>query len=256
MSEFVKKTIMGYKAVSGGQSDSECTHVILTKEEYTQLLDEISTQKRTIQSIKTQASQKIEEIRADAQNKVIMAQLDAKHKISEMQDKLTEAINEVNYQINLNKTLLRISKERANVDRKLKPKKEHTGYVVISSTEKEYKFKTNTSTRLKTAILWQTVIQSKYSIDFTEEQAKKQIQEELFNYEDNNSWLIGKIGITQIFNGKFEELLRNMDFRDNMQNYNVMFTPHFKANYRSGYWEIVFMHTKALNIIPKEMRFR
>ena len=54
-----------------------------------------------------------------------MAQLDAKHKISEMQDKLTEATNETNYQINLNKTLLRISKERANVDRKLKPKKEH-----------------------------------------------------------------------------------------------------------------------------------
>lgn len=163
---------MGYKAVSDGQSDSECTHVILTKEEYHQLLEEISTQKRTVQSIKTQASQKIEEIKADAQNKVIMAQLDAKHKISEMQDKLTEATNEVNYQINLNKTLLRISKERANVDRKLKPKKEHTGYVVISSTEKEYRFKTNTSTRLKTVVLWQTVIQSKYSIDFTEEQAK------------------------------------------------------------------------------------
>ena len=78
MSEFVKKTIMGYKAVSDGQSDSECTHVILTKEEYHQLLEEISTQKRTVQSIKTQASQKIEEIKADAQNKVIMAQLDAK----------------------------------------------------------------------------------------------------------------------------------------------------------------------------------
>lgn len=30
MSEFVKKTIMGYKSVSGGQSDSECTHVIST----------------------------------------------------------------------------------------------------------------------------------------------------------------------------------------------------------------------------------
>ena len=100
---------------------------------------------------------------------------------------------------------------------------------MISSTEKEYRFKTNISTRLKTAILWQTVIQSKYSIDFTEEQAKKQIREELFNHEDKNSWLIGKIGITQIFNGKFEELLRNIDFRDNIQNYNVMFTPHFKG---------------------------
>ena len=60
------------------------------------------------------------------------------------------------------------------------------GHVVILSTEKEYRFKTNTSTHLK------TVIQSKYSIDLTEEQAKKQIQEELFNHKDNNSWLIGR----------------------------------------------------------------
>ena len=65
-----------------------------------------------------------------------------------------------------------------------------------------------------------------------------------------------KIGITANFDGKYEELLRNIDFRHNMQNYNVMFTPHFKANYRSGCLEIVFIHTKALNIIPKEMRLK
>lgn len=34
MSEFVKKTIVGYKDVPGGSSDPDCTHVILTLNEY------------------------------------------------------------------------------------------------------------------------------------------------------------------------------------------------------------------------------
>ena len=47
------------------------------------------------------------------------------------------------YLAGLNENLLRIARERANADRKLKPKKEHTGYVVVSSTEKEYRYKIN-----------------------------------------------------------------------------------------------------------------
>lgn len=38
MSEFVKKTIMGYKTLDGGHSDPECTHVILPVKEYDDLL--------------------------------------------------------------------------------------------------------------------------------------------------------------------------------------------------------------------------
>ncbi len=40
MSEFVKKTVVGYKPVPGGYSDPECTHVILTKGEYDKMLRE------------------------------------------------------------------------------------------------------------------------------------------------------------------------------------------------------------------------
>ena len=42
MSEFVKKTMIGYKEVPGGQSDPECTHVILPLKEYDGLLQKIS----------------------------------------------------------------------------------------------------------------------------------------------------------------------------------------------------------------------
>ena len=40
MGEFVKKTMMGYKEVPGGSSDPDCTHVILTLNEYKKIVRE------------------------------------------------------------------------------------------------------------------------------------------------------------------------------------------------------------------------
>ena len=40
MSEFVKKTIVGYKDVPGGSLDPDCTHVILTLNEYKKIVRE------------------------------------------------------------------------------------------------------------------------------------------------------------------------------------------------------------------------
>lgn len=52
MGEFVKKTMMGYREVPGGQSDPECTHVILTETEYAELLQRISDAEREASSAK------------------------------------------------------------------------------------------------------------------------------------------------------------------------------------------------------------
>ena len=43
MAKFAKKTTLGYKLVEGGSSNSECTHVILTLDEYDGLKREISS---------------------------------------------------------------------------------------------------------------------------------------------------------------------------------------------------------------------
>ncbi len=56
MSEFVKKTIMGYKPVDGGHSDPECTHVILLLKEYADLLGEISQVKQKAMDERSKAN--------------------------------------------------------------------------------------------------------------------------------------------------------------------------------------------------------
>lgn len=57
MSEFVKKTMIGYKEVPGGQSDPECSHVILTLKEYEGLLQKISQAEQETRNEKRRAEE-------------------------------------------------------------------------------------------------------------------------------------------------------------------------------------------------------
>ena len=115
------------------------------------------------------------------------------------EEKLEEERRESAYQCGLNKNLLRIARERANAGRKLKS--EHTGYIVTASEEKEYHYY-RAGKKWKKGKLWETVRQSYYSVDFTEEEARTQIERDLFPKRE--TWLIGKIGIS----GRYGEGMR------------------------------------------------
>ena len=70
MSEFVRKAMMGYKEVPGGYEDQECTHVILTKQEYADQLKEVNQARIEAQSTKYNANREIQEMRREAQIQV------------------------------------------------------------------------------------------------------------------------------------------------------------------------------------------
>ena len=137
MSEFVKKTMIGYKELDGGHSDPECTHVILPVKEYDDLLKEISRAKQETREEKSKA--------ADAQKESEQERQAVIQQYEEVIEKWRAALNKVQTDLasqkGLNENLLRIARERANADRKLKPKKEHSGYVVVVSSEKIYRYK-------------------------------------------------------------------------------------------------------------------
>ena len=78
MAEFVKKTMMGYKDVPGGNSDPECTHVSLTRMEYEKQLQEISSAEQKVRNIKYDADREIQRARNDAQRRVSTAEAETK----------------------------------------------------------------------------------------------------------------------------------------------------------------------------------
>lgn len=264
MSEFVKKTMMGYKEVQNGQSDPECTHVILTEKEYSKLLRKVADAEQGARVTKINADREIQQERRAAQSRISIVEYEATQKVSALEktlEGLKEALaaeqKESAYQRNLNTTLLRISKERANADRKLKPKKEHTGYVVTYSAEKEYRYKIDRRNWGR-VMLWETVLQSPYSADFEEQQARTQIWEDLFRICKDNTWEIGRIGLDAYWRRKYEELIEKPIWKETYVQKNVLLLSESKLrlNFKQMYWEVVIQHTKPLCVVPPDMRAR
>lgn len=250
MAEFVKKSMVSFKKLDGGRSDPECTHVIVTLDEYDGLLNDVRQAQRSAQKVKEDAASQIARTKQEAAAEARRAAENATSRVREVEGLLDEEKRQRAYQERLNANLLRISKERANADRKLRPKKTHTGYVVTYSAEREYRYRERKTT--VSVMLWETVLQTPYSVDFTEEQVKVQTQE-LFEKDENGGWLIQRIGINANYGGTYEKLLYDREWSD-WPDYNVLLEQKYRANYKTGYWELVFTHTKALGVVPENMR--
>ena len=196
-------------------------------------------------------------MRSDAQRRVSAAEAESEQRVRALEQELATAQKEAEYQRGLNANLLRISKERANADRKLKLKRDHTGYYVVSTLEKDYRFKV-TAHQWGQAGLWETMLQSPYSVDFTEGQARKQIREDLFGEGEDSLWLISKIGIALVYDKRYEDLIRLKEWGTEYSTENIVLMRELKlrANFRVGYWEASFLHTRPLGVIPAEMRVR
>lgn len=247
MSEFVKKTKFGYKEVEDGYSDSECTHVILTKREYDNLKEEIKEAQRKTAEVRFEADESSRASSREHSRAMIKIIEDHKKELEELNEEIADLEGELEYQQNLNKNLLRINKEKSNAERKLRPKKEHTGYAVISSQEKEIHYKSGKMT--KNAVAWETVLQSPYSIEFSEEEARNQIYGELLTNE--GGWKLGTIGIRSRHIANYEELIGKLG--KGVYERNIAFSQRLRANYKAGYWEYIVMHTLPLEQVPKDM---
>ena len=240
----------GYKAVQGGHSDPECTHVIMTLEEYNELLQEIRDAAADGKRVKDEAARAAAASAANAEKAVKKIQADAAQKIAQLQNIVETERAGKEYQIGLNQDFKRIARERANADRGLKPKKERSGYVVLSSRQKKYKYKENRHDMAE-VYLWETVIQTPYVVSFTAEQAMTETQE-LFARDEQGHWLIGRLGIAGEYDGKYEDMLDDPRCATWMD-YNIIVEKIFNANVKVGYWEIIITHTKPLDNIGTEL---
>lgn len=135
-----KKTIVGYKPVNGS-SDPECTHIVLTLDEYDELHQRVRAAINDGKQAKEEAAHAAAVSAANAETAVKKIQEDTALKIEQLQSKVEAERAGKEYQIGLNQNFNRISRERSNADRGIKPKKERSGYVVLSSRQKKYRYK-------------------------------------------------------------------------------------------------------------------
>ena len=224
--------------------------MIQTKQEYETLLNQRNRAKREKEETERAAAREISRVKQEAAHEADRAAQMAQAQIDGLLQ-VERKTAEIADQRALNANLLRISRERANADRGLRPKKIHTGYVVVMSSEKEIRYK-NGRNKLLAAKVWETVLQSPYSVDFTERQARQLIEEDLLTKENG---LLADVGITLICRGSsYENLIETEKWKEIKSTHNTLFSRQFRANYRAGYWEYIIQHTKPLGIIPTEMR--
>lgn len=248
MSEFVRKTaIGGYKEVPGGYPDPDCTHVIMTKREYDKLIGDVSEAKQRALDAGYAADRA-------AQRAISEAEEAAEREIEDVRRELAEERKESEFQRGLNKNLLRIARERANADRKLTPKKGHTGYVVVSSVEKERRYG-GTARRQQEALLWETVLETPYSVDLGVDEVRGLLRE-LFGGAEGGECMIRDIGITGSYSESCADTILDEEWEEYCENHNLMLEHHLRANYRTGYWELIFLHTKPLTSVPANMKPR
>ena len=85
-------------------------------------------------------------------------------------------------------------------------------------------------------------------IEFTEKQARRQIMEELIRKNGEGQSLLNQIGIEGLYNKSYGSLLYDKAYCQEPEQFNIMLKPKFRANFRAGYWEVVFFHTKPLEV--------
>ena len=225
---------------------------IIEASEYAGLQQEISNAKQAAKNAEYNADKKIHQIQSEAQSRITDAEKKIAKNTAEWEKKLAAEQQESALQRGLNANLLRITKERANAERDLKPKKEHTGYVVLTSVEKESRYKDSYG-HPRTITLWETAMETPYTVDFEAEQVRGLIRELTQEDEDEN-WPIRRIGITGNYPGKYANMIQDKEWHEKYKEHNVMLERWLRANYRSGYWELVFLHTKPLAVVPPDMR--
>ena len=227
---------------------------IIEASEYAGLQQEISNAKQAAKNAEYNADKKIHQIQSEAQSRITHTEKEMAKNTAEWERKLAAEQQESALQRGLNANLLRITKERANAERDLKPKKEHTGYVVLTSVEKESRYKDSYG-HPRTITLWETAMETPYTVDFEAEQVRSLLQE-LFQKDEDERWPICRIGITGNYPGKYADMIQDKKWREDYEKYNVMLERWLRANYRSGYWELIFQHTKPLSVVPPDMRAR
>lgn len=223
------------------------THMLLSNEEYKLLIDSEKSLKREIEKHKELHLDEIDNLIDEYENEIENLKIDYEKLVKKLKTQVLIAMKHTADQKDLNDNLLKISKERANQERNLQQKKEHTGYVVVASQEKEVEYRRGNY--IEKIMVWETTIQTPYSIKFTEMNARNQILSELLTKE--KGFLLGKIGIKQHYNITIDKLFKEK--KKEILEKNTIFSQRLKANYKAGFWEYIMLHTLPLSDVPKEM---
>lgn len=287
MAQFLKKGSLGRMVTAeGGASDPELAEVRLTPDEYADLWRRIRSAERETEAAKEDAERRENKayreanrqlanyksnVSADADRRVEAARSareQAEKRERQALAERDEMKSALEKQKNLNNNLKRIARERANADRGLTPKKERSGYVVMYSQQHRQKYRVDydfdewraenpyadkknfVAYEILTADCWRTTLQTPYDASLPLNQVRDDIWYELMH---KHLYPMGFRKVQDVDkNGEYRSWSEETD--DGVEREVCgLYKWDFKANYKSGLWEMTLYHTKSLRV-PEEYR--
>ena len=204
----------------------------------------------------------------------------ATHVLIELEEytKLLSIREELAQQQSLYSHMLAIMKDKANAERKLYPKKEHSGYVFMYTSSESYRYREKG--KWEEVELFKTSFQTPYAIEYPYEEILRACQDDfegeeglglqigitgsetLQCYEDITSLekkalatLNGENQYRMLYLDEMQEMeKRKVEALDAINQSNYLIAPNLRANGLSGFWEFTFKHNKPLSPVPEYMR--
>lgn len=227
------KGLMGsFKAIK--ENEAEYSHIILESDEYSNLIQKMNIEKYKNDMLEKKFKEELQNI-----------QKLKNEQISENEKSIAALTEQLRYQKKLNDNLLRISKERANAKRGLKPKKERSGFIALSLEQYVYVMKSFGNT--KDIPCWKVRIQTPYdsSLEYDKVQALM---------KDNNKYLLGQcLGVSILWSNNRMKEISVGDIDELLKDKTIVFNTKFRANIKQGFWEVDYLVNKIVNI-PDELR--
>lgn len=144
--------------------------------------------------------------------------------------------------------LVRINKEKSCSDRSIKGKKDHSGYVVIQSKEREQTYRYFDETMKEN--IWETTIQTPYPENMDIDLVRIQVEIEM---------TIGAaplrsagLGIDHIWEADIDSFFYQVPEQERRTD-NYLLNTFFTRGVSSGYWTVTYRHSLPLKRIPENM---
>ena len=146
---------------------------------------------------------------------------------------------------NLNSNLLRISRERANQDRNLRPKKAHNGFIILNRQSIPYKLYSNVYKAKKPNFIEVECFKTKIQTPFNASVNLNLIRDEIVKAFKN---IMSEFGIDSCYDyySISNVSLSNLKEHFYNSNENFIFKECFIANFKSNLWQIDIYTKKAI----------
>ena len=231
----------------------EATHVLQSTAEYTQMINIASMYRESMQKAEARKEKAENKSTAlQAENRQLQAKISSLKKDIEKSSQAMDQISvleqekrdlkariakledDVSQEKILNRNLLRIARERANADRRIFPKKQHDGYIVLQSRE----WRERLADRF-VMHTWKSIIQTPYDSSMNLEIAGVHIFDDLVNF------VLSDIGVTKYVSPEDSgHCFRSEDAED------ILYCWRFVSDFRSGYISAIIYTTGQLVVSP------